>query len=192
MRPSFKSREQTATVRRNFWSVRDSTNAALGVVGHHFVVRIGDAVGKGSAGLECFFNPTAEFGGIPGILVVTRIALEIVDPKIPLQPWWEESPIRTGGQSDGKQAIGQAVASLLERGLDFPVHITTAVRTTSNEHDRDGGKADVFLPDSPHHVVRIGAFYEVVPIRHADMPRDEHTIEVLQKLLGFQFVKVAV
>ena len=169
----------------------NAADAAFRVVGHHPSVRIGNAVGNGPAGLEGLFNPAAKFAEVPGILVVAGVALVVVAAEVRLEAGREGSPIGAGWQLDCEQAIGKAVTSLLERGLDLPVHITAAVGAASNENNRDSCKADALFPDPSHHVVRVGAFDEVVLVRNADVSRNEGALEFLEELLGFTFVKVA-
>jgi len=141
-----------------------ATNPALGVVGHHVVVRVYNPVGKGLSGLECFFDPAAQLGLVSRVPIVTGLGLMVVQVYVFLESRWEESAIWAGQELDGEEPVWQAVLPLLERGFDFPVHVTPTMGAASDQDNRYGSRTDVLFPDPAHDVVRVGAVYEVVSV----------------------------
>jgi len=151
-------------------SMSDAANAAFTVPIKHGFVRILDPVGDGSASLKGLLDPATEFSLAAGILIVASITLGIVAPPVEFHSWGQKRTIRTGRKLDGEQTVGCPTFSLLEGGLDFPIHIAAAVRATANEEDGDGGfRLDQFLPNAAHHIGWVIALDAVILVRESNV-----------------------
>jgi hypothetical protein len=118
-------------------SVRHAADAALGIIRHH-IVWVNDSIGNGLAGYHSLFDPSAEFGLIPWILIKAGVTLAVISSPIHLDPWREQSAVWAGRQADGENAVRPLVPPLLQGSLDFPIDVTATMSAASDKNNRHG------------------------------------------------------